>query len=225
MNDPLAAVIASQMRHYRKSVHGWTVRQFADLCSPLIPGLTGSSVTNIERARRDVSTSELLVIAHVLRVPPAALLLPLADPRALVELVPGVELPIGPAMAWLTATAPEGLDVEEPASIEAPRPPRTGGGTVSDQPTRTVTETCRCGGSTTVTADTLDAAQAAVREWRTTHLCTTQVEADDARRTGAGGANLGFAAPPRAPWGHNTLDVRALHDDLAATDQGRTDRP
>lgn len=118
MTTPVDEVIAERVKHYRQC-QKWTVRQLAERCATLIPGLTEASVTNIERARREVSARELLILAHVLQVPPVALLLPLANPRAAVEIVPGVESPIEQALAWLTATAPEGMDGREPADLGA----------------------------------------------------------------------------------------------------------
>ena len=64
---------------------------------------------------------------------------------------------------------------------------------MSDSPTHTISETCRCGGSISVTAASSSAARADVNRWRSGHPCTSTIEALDRGKSG-GGAQLGFAS-------------------------------
>ena len=101
-----------------------SVAGLAEACKEAgAPELTTPSITNLERPasaarpRRRASVEEWLALAHVLQVPPVALLLPLSRPAGEVELVPGIESPVEQALAWLTATAPQGLDGREPEDL------------------------------------------------------------------------------------------------------------
>lgn len=65
-----------------------------------------------------------------------------------------------------------------------------------------VAETCRCGSSTSVEADGLEAARRVVSDWRRAHRCDP-VDERDRGRTGAtsvlpGPGRIGFGAAPDA---------------------------
>ncbi len=60
-----------------------------------------------------------------------------------------------------------------------------------------VSETCRCGASTSVKAPSIAAAERLVKAWRHAHPCTTPAEHDQRRRSGTtttflGGPPVGF---------------------------------
>lgn len=75
-----------------------------------------------------------------------------------------------------------------------------------------VSETCRCGGSTSVKASSIEVAREHVDGWRTSHPCTSQQQELDGMRSGttttflAGPMNtpLGFRPMPdtETPWSH-----------------------
>jgi transcriptional regulator with XRE-family HTH domain len=126
MTDSLAAGIAKRLRSYRKQ-RGLSAPGLAKECATAgMPELTESSIVNLERpamssARpgRRLTVDQWLALAHVLHVPPIAMLLPLGRSGATVELVPGIETPVEQALAWLTSTTPEGLDGEELADLSS----------------------------------------------------------------------------------------------------------
>lgn len=63
-----------------------------------------------------------------------------------------------------------------------------------------ITETCRCGGSTTVKGVTLQNARARVTEWREVHRCLGPDEQPKAPERSGASTVLGFQ--PR-PWDHD----------------------
>ena len=75
-------------------------------------------------------------------------------------------------------------------------------------PEATITETCRCGASTTVTA-LPPLATRHITTWRDAHSCTPRDPEKDHPRQGAGAATIGFAHDPRQPMGHNNLTIQA----------------
>lgn len=111
---------AERLRTLRKE-RGLNIFQLAARCAEAgAVNLTAPSLQNHERPsrgasrnRRHVAVKDWLTLAHVLQVPPVALLLPLDTPGATVQLAPGVESPVEQALAWLTV--PDGPD--EPADL------------------------------------------------------------------------------------------------------------
>lgn len=89
-----------QVRQRRK----WTAKDLAALCADAgAPYITASVITDLEtrrRSSRKITLDELLVLAHVLEVPPLLLFVPLDDAEVL-EVVPGVELGALDAAAWI----------------------------------------------------------------------------------------------------------------------------
>ena len=77
---------------------------------------------------------------------------------------------------------------------EAPKtpPPRQKRADRPDCTPVTISEACRCGASVTITAPRA-ASETHIAGWRASHPCTTPTQADQAGRSGAGGATLGFA--------------------------------
>lgn len=74
-----------------------------------------------------------------------------------------------------------------------------------------VSESCRCGGSTSVKAGSIRTARRHVEQWRSVHPCTSQQQELDGMRSGttttflAGSMNegrVGFQPEPGPPWGH-----------------------
>jgi len=64
----------------------------------------------------------------------------------------------------------------------------------------TITETCRCGGSTTVAVPTSEEARTLIQIWRGVHLCMS-AELKDSHKSGSGSATtIGF----HRQWDHDT---------------------
>ena len=76
-------------------------------------------------------------------------------------------------------------------------------------PPVTISETCRCGASTSITA-AAKAAAGHVSAWRDAHVCDPQTSSSDRGKSGAGGAFVGFAPNARRVMGHNDLDIQAV---------------
>ena len=78
---------------------------------------------------------------------------------------------------------------------------------MADDPTDSLAQTCRCGGSISVTSPDPERVDRRVREWRETHACVTPAEAGE--RGGGGGCAQAERAPtgfvggghPRLPGG------------------------
>ncbi|MGW2847892.1 helix-turn-helix domain-containing protein [Streptomyces sp. NPDC001108] len=93
--------VADAVRHYRKE-RGLSAQALADACAKLGYAVPRTSIANLENGRRSgVEIAELLVLAKALQIPPIALMLPVGMSGS-VEVVPGEELPIWDAIAWIT---------------------------------------------------------------------------------------------------------------------------
>lgn len=114
--------IAGQINKIRKRA-GLNREQLAEKCrqAGASSSLTAAVVANIEtgrrgpdgRRRRDVTVDELVIFAKALDVSPLLLVYPLDDERqALVEVLPGREIPLWIAAKWFAGEGP--LAVREP---------------------------------------------------------------------------------------------------------------
>jgi hypothetical protein len=69
--------------------------------------------------------------------------------------------------------------------------------------TAEVSESCRCGGSTSVKAGSMATALRHVEQWRTVHPCTSQQQELDGMRSGTTSTFLG--GPANAPVGFRSV--------------------
>ncbi|MDD9377876.1 helix-turn-helix transcriptional regulator [Streptomyces sp. ZAF1911] len=93
--------VADAVRHYRKD-RGLSAQALADACGKLGYPVPRTSIANLENGRRSgVELAELLVLAKALEIPPIMLMLPVGMAGS-VEVVPGDELPIWDAIAWIS---------------------------------------------------------------------------------------------------------------------------
>lgn len=93
--------VADAVRHYRKE-RGLSAQALADACGNLGYPIPRTSIANLENGRRSgVELAELLVLAKALEIPPITLMLPVGMAGS-VEVVPGEELPIWDAIAWIS---------------------------------------------------------------------------------------------------------------------------
>ena len=99
-----ASDLAGQRIREIRQRRGWTARELADECAKVgASHITATVITNLETRRRltrQITLDELLVLAHVLQVPPLLLFVPLDDAEVL-EVAPGVELGALDAAAWV----------------------------------------------------------------------------------------------------------------------------
>ena len=106
-----------QVRERRK----WTAKELADRCAEAgAPHITPTVITNLETRRRktrEITVDEVLVLAHVLGVPPLQLIVPAGSGEEL-EVVPGVHLDDLAAADWI-AGAPEQVQLDD---IRSPEP-------------------------------------------------------------------------------------------------------
>ena len=104
MTNLNASDLAGRRIREARQRHGWTVRELADRCAKAGASQVSSAViTNLEtrrRASRQVTVEELLVLAHVLAVPPAQLMIPL-DAGEELEILPGVTMGPLEAAGWI----------------------------------------------------------------------------------------------------------------------------
>lgn len=98
-----ASSIAGLRIRQARQRHGWTAAELAARCAKAgAPQLSPTVITNIETRRREsreVSVDELLILAHVLGVPPVQLMIPL-DAGEELEIVPGVTMGPLEAAGW-----------------------------------------------------------------------------------------------------------------------------
>jgi len=112
-----------QIRERRR----WTAKELAARCADVgAPHITATVITNLEtrrRVSRQITVDELLVLAHVLEVPPVLLFAPLDDSEIL-EVAPGVELGALDAAAWAAdddaMLAPVHLALRPPEGVPEP---------------------------------------------------------------------------------------------------------
>jgi transcriptional regulator with XRE-family HTH domain len=99
-----ASDIAGRRIREARQRRGWTAKELADRCADLgAPRVTATVVTNLEtrrRATREISLEEVLILAHVLQVPPIHLMAPL-DAGEKLEIVPGDTLGPVDAIQWI----------------------------------------------------------------------------------------------------------------------------
>ena len=99
----------------------WTAKELADHCAAAgAPQITPTVITNLETRRRktrELTVDEMLVLAHVLDVPPLQLIVPL-DPEDELEILPGINLDAQSAADWIVGnSASVGLN-----AISGPEP-------------------------------------------------------------------------------------------------------
>ncbi|MGW3626459.1 helix-turn-helix domain-containing protein [Streptomyces sp. NPDC000880] len=81
--DELAAVIAGELRRYRKA-QKMSAQALADACTDLGLPIQRSVIANFESGRRtSIGVAELLVMAAALRVPPIALIFPMGHEESM----------------------------------------------------------------------------------------------------------------------------------------------
>jgi transcriptional regulator with XRE-family HTH domain len=107
----LAGLRIRQARQQRD----WTAKELADQCAAAgAPQITPTVITNLETRRRktrEITLDEVLVLAHVLDVPPLQLMVPQNADEEL-EVIPGGRLDALAAADWIVGDpAPIGLDV------------------------------------------------------------------------------------------------------------------
>lgn len=99
-----ASDLAGERIRQVRQRRGWTVRELASRCTDVgASHITAAVITDLEtrrRSSRKITIDELLVLAHVLEVPPVLLFVPLDDAEVL-EIAPGVELGALDAAAWV----------------------------------------------------------------------------------------------------------------------------
>jgi transcriptional regulator with XRE-family HTH domain len=99
-SDRVVGMIAIEVRRYRKQAR-MSAQQLADECERRGLPIKRSVLANLESGRRTtLSVPELLILADVLRIPPALLLYPLGY-REQIEVLPGQVATPEQAMAWL----------------------------------------------------------------------------------------------------------------------------
>jgi len=105
-----AAGVGQRVRRYRGKM---SARQLADKCAELgMPSLSRVVITRLENGRREsVSTSELVVLAAALDVPPVLLLYPLGLDDT-VELLPGKSAAPWDAIEWFRGEPDYSDDME-----------------------------------------------------------------------------------------------------------------
>lgn len=99
---------------------GMTGQQVCTACGELGFAITTSTLSKLERASRTTASFgviEWLVLAQVLKTPPALLIFPVADTSPTVRIAPDKEVPAWEATAWLTG---ETAVAREP-SADSPR--------------------------------------------------------------------------------------------------------
>jgi transcriptional regulator with XRE-family HTH domain len=100
----LTSVVAAQVRRYRLE-HKMSAQRLADRCEELGFAIPRPVLSNLENGRRDsITLAELLTLAAVLDVPPAALMTPLGR-QELVEILPDLDVPPPDAAAWIAGEA------------------------------------------------------------------------------------------------------------------------
>jgi transcriptional regulator with XRE-family HTH domain len=104
----MTAQIAHQIDHWRGRL-GYSAQGLSDRCAELGINVSRSTITNLETGRRGTLTvGELLGIAAALRVPPVLLLIPLGLAEV-VEILPGMEVSVADALAWVGGREQETL--------------------------------------------------------------------------------------------------------------------
>lgn len=140
MTEPVAVgdALSSQIRRYRLAKN-WSVKRLALECERLgMPGLTESSLGNIERGQKEnakrgtrrVLVEELIVLAKALEVPPILLIFPV-DKAPTIEVTPGRTMSTWDALRWFTAEgpiAPDDIDRTYGAGQYDPRAEKYGYG-------------------------------------------------------------------------------------------------
>jgi transcriptional regulator with XRE-family HTH domain len=100
--------------------HNWTAKDLADRCAAAgAPQITPTVITNLETRRRktrEISVDEVLVLAHVLDVPPLQLVVPQDESEEL-EVVPGVNLDGLAAADWIAGVRLDDLGSPEPGAV------------------------------------------------------------------------------------------------------------
>jgi transcriptional regulator with XRE-family HTH domain len=96
--------------------HNWTAKDLADRCAAAgAPQITPTVITNLETRRRktrEITLDEVLVLAHVLEVPPLQLVVPQNASEEL-EVVPGVNLDALAAADWIAGVRIDDLSSPE----------------------------------------------------------------------------------------------------------------
>lgn len=97
--------------------HNWTAKDLADRCAAAgAPQITPTVITNLETRRRktrEITVDEVLVLAHILEVPPLQLIVP-QDAGEELEVVPGLNLDALAATDWIAGVRIDDLGSSEP---------------------------------------------------------------------------------------------------------------
>jgi hypothetical protein len=116
--DEQAARTAAEVRRLRNA-QGRSAQWVADRTAELGYPISRATIADIENGRRKwLTTTELVVLAWVLKVPPVLLLYP-ALPDGPVEIVPGVEKPSLEAVLWFSGELAYGHVGDEPRDFQA----------------------------------------------------------------------------------------------------------
>lgn len=103
---PTGRTVAANLARLRKR-SGLTTRELADRLAGGGRAVSQSSITRMERAERIVTADDLVALAAVFGVSPAALLLPLDDaPGAAVDITGAGRIPADVAWAWASNERP-----------------------------------------------------------------------------------------------------------------------
>jgi hypothetical protein len=110
----IVAVVAEQVRRLRKE-RKMSAQQLSDACAALGVEMPRAALANLETGRRgSLDVGELLVLAHVLGVPPVFLLFPVGHAADSTP-VPGRTMSTWDALAWFTGETPA-TEMPEPQS-------------------------------------------------------------------------------------------------------------
>lgn len=102
----VTARVADALRARRKEL-GLSAQDVTDACAALGYPIPRTVIANLESGRRaSVDVAELLVLAEVLGVPPITLLFPLGTAPT-IEVLPGREVSMWDAVAWVTGESRE----------------------------------------------------------------------------------------------------------------------
>lgn len=100
-------VVAARVRALRDR-HGWSQDELAArLIAHGMTAMSRTAVVKIETGARDVRVDDLLALAFVLGVPPAALFVPDRDDEVLL-VTPSTSMPVENAWSWATGRRADG---------------------------------------------------------------------------------------------------------------------
>ena len=100
----LTTIVGKRIKHYRTQRRKLSARELADECERLGHRVEYQVIANMEAGRRtNVALAEVLVLARALEVPPALLVIPVAEWED-VPMLPGIVADPWTAYRWFTGT-------------------------------------------------------------------------------------------------------------------------